>query len=225
MKRHALIALCLVPLLLLGCSAASRVSSQPRSILTQYRKVAVVSMEVTIIRQRAEKSEAGQRLRKYIALADEYIFRAFRKAFGEDVRIGSGRSRRPRDAKANLEDLAIEIVNRNLLTKGFLPVERKQIKLILRELSREQSGLFDPETRQEIGRLASVDALYHGRILVGVEEGLFSLKTRVTFNGRIVSVREGFVLMAGESTYRDDEFKPEYIRTVIDGWFDDVPRI
>lgn len=215
---------CCVPLLLLGCTSYSRVSSQPRSILNQYRKVAVAAMEVTIIRQRADKSETGDRLRKYIALADEYIFRQFRRAFGEDIRIGSGGSKY-RDPQANLEDLAIEIVNRNLLEKGFLPVERKQMKLIMRELSRSQTGLYDPATRQEIGRLASVDALYHGQILVGVEQGLFSLKTRVTFNGRVISVEEGFVLVSGESTFRKDEFRPEHIRMAIDDWFDDVPRI
>ncbi len=213
-------------LALFGCtSPSSRVSSQPVLVLSAYRKVAVVSMEVTIIRNRMEKSETGNRLGKYIALADEYIFRRFREAFGKDTRIGAGRLEDPRDPKANLEDLAIEIVNRNLLEKGFLPVERQQMKLILRELSRSQTGLFDPGTRQEIGRLAAVDALYHGRILVGVEQGLFSLKTRVTFNGRIISVGEGYVLVAGESTIVDDEFKPEHIRQTIDGWFEDVSGI
>ena len=225
MIRPLSVVACLAPLLLLACSSSSRVSSQPKDVLKNYRKVAVASMEITVLRQKAEKSETGNRLAKYIALADEYIYKAFREAFGDDVRIGSSRPSGRKDPTETLEDLAIEIANRNLLRKGFLPVERKQIKLIMRELSRSRTGLYDPATRKEIGRLANVDSIFHGRILVGVEEGLFSLKTRVTFNGRIVSVEEGFVLISGESSYRDDEFKPSQIRNVLDGWFERVPRL
>ncbi|MFH1367704.1 MAG: FlgO family outer membrane protein [Elusimicrobiota bacterium] len=85
------------------------------------------------------------------------------------------------------------IISENLLTRivkirKLQVVERENLEAVLRELKIESSGIIDPETTKQIGKILGVDALIIGTIHRKDENTL-------TINARVVRTETGEVLV------------------------------
>ncbi len=117
------------------------------------------------------------------------------------------------------QDSVTETINRNLLDRGFIPVERTRIKEILKEIGFQQTGLVDHEKAVKIGQLSRADALFMGRLSVHAERDLFSRRIDIEFSGSIVSVTEGIVLLSGEGSMKNADLTSPAISRLINRWF------
>lgn len=142
-----------------------------------------------------------------------------------------------------IEDYSVDVIHNNFLKIGFVPIERRRIKAILHEQGRTQTGLYGEQA--EIGRLAGANAIFTGNISIRTElehhphlatailfppSLLYRLvvpnaKTTLTFSGRLVSVRDGSILMSGETTRKEEGFEMDQVRELIDEWFEDMDHI
>ena len=142
-----------------------------------------------------------------------------------------------------IEDYAVDVINNNLLKKGFVPIERRRIKHILREQGRTNTGLYAEPAA--IGRLAGAAAIFTGNISIRTElehhphlatailfppSLLYRLvvpnaRTTITFSGRMISVNDGSILMSGEAANKEEGFEMDQVRELVDEWFEDLDHI
>lgn len=61
-------------------------------------------------------------------------------------------------------DLAADLLTQNLVAHGADVVERQQLSAILNEQHLASSGILDPRTVQEVGKILGVDALFVGTV-------------------------------------------------------------
>jgi curli biogenesis system outer membrane secretion channel CsgG len=61
-------------------------------------------------------------------------------------------------------DLAADLLTQNLLAHGANVVERQQLEAVLREQRLSTSGMLDPRTIKQLGKLLGVDALFVGTV-------------------------------------------------------------
>ncbi len=143
-----------------------------------------------------------------------------------------------------LEQQAVEAVQRNLIAKGFTPVERRRIREILQEHRRRATGLYR-EDAVRIGQLSGATALFSGSLFIRTENDMTytiaetvlfppmllyrmvvpNTRTILTLNGRLVSVKDGTVLLSGETSIERRGFEMEHISEVVDEWFIQVHEI
>ena len=77
-------------------------------------------------------------------------------------------------------DLAADLLTQQLVAHGANVVERQQLLAILREQGLANSGILDPRTVREVGKILGVDALFVGT----VAQSRDSQSYVVTDNGR-----------------------------------------
>jgi curli biogenesis system outer membrane secretion channel CsgG len=94
-------------------------------------------------------------------------------------------------------------------TKQFRLIERERLSSVIDELSLSVSGLTDPETAREVGKVLGVDALLFANlssvtystnkqtIFIAWTEGQ---KTEVTLDARLVRTETGEILATGQSS-------------------------
>lgn len=141
-----------------------------------------------------------------------------------------------------IEDYAVDVIHKNLLEKGFVPIERRRIKHILREQGLGQTGMYE---QTQIGALAGASAIFTGNISIRTElehhphiatailfppSLLYRLvvpnaKTTLTFSGRMTSVETSAILISGEIANKEEGFEMDMVRELIDEWFEDVESI
>ncbi len=85
--------------------------------------------------------------------------------------------------------LAEELVT-NLFARGLDIVERTMLDRVLGEIKLGQSGVIDPETAREVGKVAGVDALVSGTIT--------NLSSYVALNCRLIDAQTGRVFAAAQ---------------------------
>jgi TolB-like protein len=85
--------------------------------------------------------------------------------------------------------LAEELVT-NLFARGLDIVERTMLDRVLGEIKLGQSGVIDPETAREVGKVAGVDALVSGTIT--------DLSSYVALNCRLIDAQTGRVFAAAQ---------------------------
>lgn len=142
-----------------------------------------------------------------------------------------------------LERHCVDSIQRNLLQKGFAPVERRRVEMVLREQKRQTSGLY--AEADNIGRLTGARALLTGDLVIQTENDLTytiaetvifppmllyrmavpNTRTHLTFNGRLVSVEDGTILLSGEASITRRGFEMEDVSEVINEWFARVHEI
>lgn len=96
--------------------------------------------------------------------------------------------------------LAEELVTR-LFDEGSLQiVERTMLDQLLGEIDLAATGLIDPETAQEVGQVAGVDAIVTGSFT--------DLQSFVAVNARLIDTETGLVFAAAQvKIVRDDDVK------------------
>ena len=85
--------------------------------------------------------------------------------------------------------LAEKLINellKNKKDKQYEVVERRQLNKVLQELKLSQSGLSDPSTIKEVGKILNVDALITG--------SLTDLGNDIDINARIISIETGKII-------------------------------
>jgi len=102
------------------------------------------------------------------------------------------------DLNDNVTDLgrflAEELINellKNKKDKGYEIVERRQLNKVLKQLKLSSSGLLDPKSMKEVGKILNVDSIVTG--------SLTDLGNDVKVNARIISV-ESAKIIASAST-------------------------
>jgi TolB-like protein len=95
--------------------------------------------------------------------------------------------------------LAEELVT-NLFERGLDIVERTMLDKVLGEIKLGQSGVIDPETARQVGKVAGVDALVSGTIT--------DLSSYVALNCRLIDAQTGRVFAAAQvKIAKDDDVK------------------
>ena len=102
------------------------------------------------------------------------------------------------DLNDNVTDLgrflAEELINellKNKKDKGYEIVERRQLNKVLKQLKLSSSGLLDPKSMKEVGKILNVDSIVTG--------SLTDLGNDIKVNARIISV-ESAMIIASAST-------------------------
>ena len=80
---------------------------------------------------------------------------------------------------------------------SFEIVERAMLDRLLGEIKLGQSGVIDPETAKEVGKVAGVDAVVTGTLV--------ELSTQVAVNARLIDVETGRVLAAAQIKITKDD--------------------
>ena len=208
-------------LILLSLRCASTVFSAKPERLQKNNPMAIAELKIDF----AIKESTGQKVRNRIeGLLNSFVFLK-KKDSGKESSADS------------MKRILKENINKNFLRKGFTPIERERVDQILKEIAFQHSGLTD-EKRIELGKLLGARSLFFGKVFIEIEEGpldsgcidsltpFFRVSdiNRITFSGRLVSVRAGSILISGDlSTEIKGELQLEFIRELIDAWFDDVP--
>ena len=196
----------LVSVLFLFAGCGPKVITQsPVSVIKEYRRVAAPPIEV-VIEDESKKNES-------LLDSMERLIRDNLIDLLDD---------RNADTPDELRDHLTERVNYNLLNLGFVPIERTRLQSILKEAGFQQSGATDAKTAARIGELSNAESLFFGRLFVQMGRKNGQPKIDITFTGRLVSVREGTILLSGTMTETDREASMEDLVEIIDEWFDHV---
>lgn len=94
-------------------------------------------------------------------------------------------------AKTDIGDLFA----RELLKRGYEPVERRQIKAVLTEQEFQQTDFTSPVATARLGRVANVDAIIVGNLAVLDEE-------RVSMTAKLLDVEDASILWMGSGSGR-----------------------
>lgn len=92
--------------------------------------------------------------------------------------------------------LAEELITRLFLTKKFDVIERSLLNKVIEEHRLKFTGLIDPETAKELGKILGVDAIATGTIT--------DLVNNVKINSRLISTETGTVFaVAAVEIFKD----------------------
>ncbi len=206
-----------------GCSLfrSSQTASAPSSVLKAYREVAVAPVEI-IVRDRNSKS-----LSKIKVFSRDLDEKGGDRDMHEFLRVfSSGLAGADEEMKLeHFQDFITETINRNLLSRGFIPMERSRIKVILEEMDLQQIGIVRQEEVYELGKLARAESIFMGKLIVEVERGVFRDAIDLHFSGRLVSVTEGAVLLSGEESMEKNSTELDNISKLVNRWFRSVKKI
>lgn len=206
----------LLLLTLCMCGGSARVKHAPESLLSSARVVAVTDMQVT--------STSGANL------IGELVVQTSKAVFGNE--------RITEDFEARFRESLISTANRNLLEKGFAPIQRVRIREVEAEMAYQQSGLTGGNS-VKLGRLLNANAVFTGQLSIRREEGidyplivacLFPAiliiprsEAEVAFSGELTHVETGALLASGVSSATMRKVSAEEIDSVIEAWFDELP--
>jgi TolB-like protein len=96
--------------------------------------------------------------------------------------------------------LAEELVTALLETPSFSIVERTMLDRVVSELKLDRSGLIDPETAKQVGKVAGADAIVTGTIT--------DLASYVAVNARLIDAQSGRIFAAAEvRIVKDDDVR------------------
>jgi TolB-like protein len=102
------------------------------------------------------------------------------------------------DLNDNVNDLgrflAEELINellKNKEDKGYEIVERRQLNKVLKQLKLSSSGLLDPKSMKEVGKVLNVDAIVTG--------SLTDLGNDIKVNARIISVESAKIISSAST--------------------------
>jgi len=93
--------------------------------------------------------------------------------------------------------LAEELTTNLFMTEKFKIVERNLLKQVLNELKLSQTGVVDPSSAKELGKMAGVDAIVTGTTA--------DLGSYVAVNCRLIETETGEVFAAAKAKIRKDE--------------------
>ncbi len=143
------------------------------------------------------------------------------------------------DVRGRFQEFLVNSINRNLLEKGFAPIQRRRIQSVLKEQAFQQSGLTEDPTR--IGRLLDARAVYTGKLTIRKKDGFdYPLilacvmpvilivprpEANITFSGELTDVESGAVLASGSASKNVRDVKAEDVDEVIESWFDKLPEL
>ncbi len=212
--RYAHIALLFTATFCFSHCGRGNIVAARMDMVKQYRKVAVTPVEIYI--------DSSNTTARDIKLSIQNLIAESLKKGGGDA---SNANKDDEKAQSRLfQDSLADTMNRNLLSRGFLPVERSRVQAILDEFGIQQTGLFDQKKAHQIGKMTQADALFIGKLHVKEQKGLVGSDVIYTFSGRLVTVNEGYVLLSGDLSMEsdEDEMTLSEIRHLIDRWFDDV---
>ena len=102
------------------------------------------------------------------------------------------------DLNDNVTDLgrflAEELINellKNKKDKGYEIVERRQLNKVLKQLKLSSSGLLDPKSMKEVGKILNVDSIVTG--------SLTDLGNDIKVNARIISVESAKIISSAST--------------------------
>jgi len=102
------------------------------------------------------------------------------------------------DLNDNVTDLgrflAEELINellKNKKEKGYEIVERRQLNKVLKQLKLSSSGLLDPKSMKEVGKILNVDSIVTG--------SLTDLGNDIKVNARIISVESAMIISSAST--------------------------
>jgi len=102
------------------------------------------------------------------------------------------------DLNDNVTDLgrflAEELINellKNKKDKGYEIVERRQLNKVLKQLKLSSSGLLDPKSMKEVGKILNVDSIVTG--------SLTDLGNDIKVNARIISVESAMIISSAST--------------------------
>lgn len=208
----------MVPLILTialtSCGGNVRLNHASEPILRQHLKVAVINVKVDV--------------------REEGLLKDAMDMARSQMKMSSGT-----ESASQIEEYIISNINRNLLERGFLPVQRSQIKTILNEQRFQQTGLTDDVTK--IGQLVKADAVFQGTIVARKKAGLdvpfvvaclfpplFIVRggdTQLLFSGNLTSVETGTIILSGTNSTNSGSHSLEDFDTLVNDWFDEVPEL
>ncbi len=93
--------------------------------------------------------------------------------------------------------LAEELITRLYLTQKFEVIERQMLKQVLEEHKLNMSGLIDPRSAKELGRILGVDAIASGSVT--------DLGGSVKVNARLISTETGKIFSVASVTILKDK--------------------
>lgn len=95
-------------------------------------------------------------------------------------------------------DLAADLMTQNLVAHGADVVERQQLSAILNEQHLSTSGILDPRTVQQVGKILGVDALFVGTVAQSKESQSYVVtQPRRAIVGGVTPVGGSTVLSEG----------------------------
>ena len=200
-----------------ACGGEAKVKHAPDSLLASARIVAVTEIRVT--------NTMGDNLFALVSRQiSELIFDE--STAGEDF-------------EARFSEYLISTVNRNLLDRGFSPIQRMKIRQVENEQAYQQTGLT--KNAVQLGELLGANAVFTGQLSIRREGGLdYPLilacfvppiliiprpHAEVVFSGELTDVRTGALLASGTSSDEMNNISVEEINAIIENWFDELPAL
>lgn len=217
MRRFYSAPIVLLFLILARCSSTQAdVAQASRSELQNYRQIAVLQLEFQV--SGTDALSLTENFWDILQATNQGVQRpSFQTRQAEKVQRTQGRLH-------ELESDMINIMNRHLLSRGFNPLDRSAVVLLLKEHSLMNTGLYDNSKSLQIGRLATADAVLVGSLRVNVQ-GADMPSYEIVFYGKMLAVESGKILALGESHTTTTEFTRDAIRSVINAWFDELDEL
>lgn len=213
-----------VPFLFLFCGSTVRLNHAPVQVLAQKKLVAVVQIKI----------ESVNKDSLFGAIRDGASTLS-RALGGKDLKLPSTAKD---DPEAKLEEFLASSVNRNLLAKGFVPIQRSKIHQVLDEQAFGQSGLTANRTR--IGQMLKADAVFTGKLIVRESTGLDipvvvaclfpilflvrrSSAAELNFSGELTDVESGSLLLSGTASTEITKIRGEEFDGLVSDFFAELP--
>ncbi|MCB1158327.1 MAG: hypothetical protein H7A25_05130 [Leptospiraceae bacterium] len=124
--------------------------------------------------------------------------------------------------KEKLKDLAMDTILKNFLDKGFYPVEREQLRQILKEYSLRQAGVIDD--LKEL-KLSGIDSIFTAHLQIRIVSSFWKTKAILSFSGRLMDIKTGMILASGSISKEFEEIREKNITSMIDSWFSDMYNV
>lgn len=207
----------LITSLFFSCSIfRTNMESAPRKTLAQHKVVAVLPIEIIL----RDKQTGMNQLRVNI---NEVVNVGVLSNTGFQIEmLGTDSKMEVRE----IQDVLVEMINREFLGRGYMPIERTRVASILNEQSLELAGVTESSSDiTQIGKLVSADAVFSSKLVIVTEKGLVKDNSEITFNGRLVSVKTGSILLSGETIEVIRRMKVEELEGVIEDAFRGIKRV
>jgi hypothetical protein len=211
-NKFLVITFIIFPFLFMHCSTGKLVTA-PQSVLKKYQIIAVAPLEIIVNTKKGKGVKivtslvnTNKKNKKALSFIEEVL--------GKDV-IDVNK----------FQDFLADSLNRNFMQKGFVPIERTRLKAVFKEIGLQQSGAIDSSQAKKFGKLASADAIFLGKVMIDIEKRFIGNKINLYLSGRLVSVKEGFVLISGSSSTKVKEVNLKNFSELIDKWFRSLRRI
>lgn len=116
----------------------------------------------------------------------------------------------------------MDTILKNFLDKGFYPVEREQLRQILKEYSLRQAGVIDD--LKEL-KLSGIDSIFTAHLQIRIVSSFWKTKAILSFSGRLMDIKTGMILASGSISKEFEEIREKNITSMIDSWFSDMYNV